>query len=383
MKSKNMKNHTILFSLLMLISCSEKQKNAENDMDFKLTRDTVVIDANGSIINLKYGLTNPELSQDGKFLYHYTHGEAKFDKIDLENMILDETLQFEKEGPNGMGRYIGGYALTSDDQFMIWSYGLHAIFDQTGKKVRDLKLSDIAPETGGSEVFPIRLMIHPNDLNQLFGLYVKWEGYQYFLLKFDLENETFNKILLPETEKLDDYQMEIEHDGRPAGGFGPKPMVNNIVDNKIVLTSGPFNEAYIYDINLDTLYMVSWNSELTGNQNEYKLPKTVEMGEAEMHRKKYNESINFLPPRWDPVSKRFIRLSYKTIFGEEMNEYGEAKEIGADVFLTVMDKNFNIVKETFLENYRKNPRMHFYKDNKIWLYENIEDELGFIRITVD
>jgi hypothetical protein len=27
--------------------------------------------------------------------------------------------------------------------------------------------------------------------------------------------------------------------------------------------------------------------------------------------------------------------------------------------------------------------MHFYKDNKIWLYENIEDELGFIRITVD
>jgi hypothetical protein len=378
-----MKNHTILFSLFILISCSGKQTDSGEEMDFKLTQDTVVINANGNIINLKYGLTHPELSQEGKFLYHYTYGEAKFDKIDLDNLILHETLQFEKEGPDGIGRNLGGYALTSGNQFMVWSYGLHALFDQTGKKVKDLKLSSIAPETSGSEVFPFRLMLHPNDPNQLFGLYIRWEDYQYFLLKFDLENETFDKILLPETEKLDDYQMEIEHGGKPAGGFGPKPSANTILDNKIVLTYGPFNEAYIYDIGLDSLYLISWDSKLTGNQNEYKLPKTVEMEQAEEHRKKYNESINFLPPMWDPVSKRFIRLSYKIIYGEDLNEYGEAIEKGADVFLTVMDKNLNIIKETFLENYRKNPRSHFYKDNKIWLYENIGDELGFIRITVD
>jgi hypothetical protein len=378
-----MKNHAILFSLLILISCSKKQANSEEDMGFILTQDTVVINAKGSIINLKYGLTNPELSPDGKFLYHYTHGETKFDKIDLENLILAETIQFEKEGPDGIGRFMGGYALTAGNQLMIWSYGLHALFDQSGKKFRDLKLSDIAPETGGSEVFPMRLMLHPNDPNQLFGLYIRWQDYQYYLLKFDLENETFEKILLPETEKLYDYQMEIEHGGKPAGGFGPKPYANTIIDNKILMTYDPFNEAYIYNISLDSLYLVTWDSKLTGNQNEYKLPKTVEMEQAEEHRKKYNESINFLPPKWDPVSQRFIRLSYKTIFGEDLNEFGEAKEIGADVFLTVLDKNLNIVKETFLENYRKNPRSHFYKDNKIWIYENIGDELGFIRITVD
>jgi len=378
-----MKNYAILIPLLVLFSCSENKTNSEDSMDFNLTQDTVMIDPDGSIINLKFGFNYPELSKDGKFLYHYTHGEAKFDKINLESLILEETLQFEKEGPDGMGGYIGGYALTSDDQFMIWSYGLNALFDQTGKKVRDLKLSKIAPETSGSEVFPIRLLKHPTDPNKIFGLYVKWEDHQYFIIKFDLENETFNKILLPETEKLDEYRMEIEHEGRPAGGFSPMPMATNIQDNKIVLTNDAFNEAYVYDINLDSLFLISWDSKLTENQNEYKLPKTVELEQAEEHRRKYYESISFLAPKWDPVSQRYIRLSYKTKFGNDLNEFGEAEETGADVFLTVLDKNLNIVKETFLEQYQKNPRSHFFIDSKIWLYENIDDELGFVRIAID
>lgn len=48
-----------------------------------------------------------------------------------------------------------------------------------------------------------------------------------------------------------------------------------------------------------------------------------------------------------------------------------------------MDKDLNIVKEIFLEQYSKNPPSHFFVDNKIWLYENMDDELGFVRITID
>ncbi|NHE56539.1 DUF4221 family protein [Cyclobacterium plantarum] len=377
-----MKNYVIVIGLLVIFGCSENKSKSEVEPNFKLTQDTVVIDPIGGIINLKDGLNSPELSKDGKYLYHYTDGEARFDKINLDNLELEETLQFEKEGPNGMGSYIGGYALTAGNQLMIWSYGLNALFDQGGQKVRDLKLTKIAQELQGSEIFPLRLMEHPTDTNRIFGLYVKWQDYQYFMMKFDLEIESYEKVPLPETEKLHEFRMDIQHNGRPAGGFGPKPRLTNFQD-KIVLTNSAYNEAYVYDIPLDSLYLISWSSELTGNQNEYKLPKTVELDQAGEHSRKYMEAINFMEPKWDPVSQRYIRLSYKTKFGEELNEFGEAEETGAEVFLTVLDKSLNIIKETFLDRYEKRPPPHFFIDNKIWLYENIADELGFVRITVD
>lgn len=375
----------MVVGLLLFFSCSENKPQSDSNLDFDLTQDTVVIDPDpkGSIINLKDGLNSPELSKDGKYLYHYTDGEAKFDKINLDNLELEETLQLEKEGPNGIGSYIGGYALTAGDQLMVWSYGLNALFDQGGQKVRDFKLSKIAQELQGSEIFPLRLMEHPSDTNRIFGLYVKWQDYQYFMMKFDLENESYEKVPLLETEKLDEFRMAIQHNGRPAGGFGPKPRLTNNFQDKIVLTNSAYNEAYVYDIPLDSLYLISWSSEITGNQNEHKPPKTVELDQAGEHSRKYMESINFMDLKWDPVSQRYIRLSYKTKFGEELNDFGEPEETGAEVFLTVLDKDLNIAKETFLDRYEKRPPPHFFIDNKIWLFENINDELGFVRITVD
>ncbi|EPR71575.1 DUF4221 family protein [Cyclobacterium qasimii] len=377
-----MKNYAILVSLIVLFSCSENKTISEDIGEFNLSQDTVLIDPKGSIINLKYGLNSPGPTKDGEFLYHYTYGETKLDKINIKSLELEKTIQFEKEGPNGIGNYIAGFAATAEDQLMIWSYGLNAIFDENGKKIKDLNLEKIAIEVSGSEIFPIKLMLHPTDPNKVFGLYVKWEDNQYFILKFDVENESFEKILLPETEKLDEYQMKIEIDGNPAGGFGPIPFPT-LNQNKIIMTNDAFNEAYVFDINLDSLYLKSWTSQLTANQNEYKLPKTVDMVQRDEHTRKYYESINFSTPKWDPVSRRYIRLSYKIIYGEDLDENGQHEETGAEVFLTVLDENLNFVKETFLDQYRKKPRNHFFKDNKIWFYENIDDELGFVRITVD
>jgi len=95
------------------------------------------------------------------------------------------------------------------------------------------------------------------------------------------------------------------------------------------------------------------------------------------------ESINFTVPKWDSDTQHFIRLSYKTLYGEDRTDRGEPIATGAEVFLTVLDKDLHVVKETFLDRYAKVPPPHFFKDNKIWLYENINDELGFVRIAID
>lgn len=86
---------------------------------------------------------------------------------------------------------------------------------------------------------------------------------------------------------------------------------------------------------------------------------------------------------WDPISQQFIRMSYKNTYGEDLDEYGSPKVLNSEVFLTLLDKNLKIIKETELKNYTKEPSKYFFIDNTIWLYENIDDELGFVRIRLD
>lgn len=265
----------LISGLAFIAACSTEKKESLENFEFNLTQDTVVVDAGDGIINLQFGLSSPELSADGKYLFNYIFNQPKFDKINLETLSFEKTLEFEEEGPNGIGNYVAGYALTDKDQIMMWSYGLHGIFDQNGEKVKDLRLDKIAgDEISGSGFLPLRLIEHPQDPNTIFGLYVKWAGNEYFLIKFDLQNESFVKIPLPETERYKEFRMEIESDGRPVGGFGPSPEPITI-DDRIIMTNIAFNEAYVYDMSLDSLYTISWNSTLTENKNEAKLPKKI------------------------------------------------------------------------------------------------------------
>jgi len=86
---------------------------------------------------------------------------------------------------------------------------------------------------------------------------------------------------------------------------------------------------------------------------------------------------------WDPISQQFIRMSYKNTYGEDLDEYGSPKVLNSEVFLILLDKNLKIIKEAKLENYAKEPPNHFFLDNTIWLFENINDELGFVRMTLN
>lgn len=111
----------VICGLSFIAACSTERKESSQNFELNLTQDTVMVDAGDGNIDLQYGLSYPELSNDGKFLFNYVFNRSKFDKINLETLTLETTLQFEREGPNGMGSYIGGYSLNSEDQIMIWS----------------------------------------------------------------------------------------------------------------------------------------------------------------------------------------------------------------------------------------------------------------------
>lgn len=86
-----------------------------------------------------------------------------------------------------------------------------------------------------------------------------------------------------------------------------------------------------------------------------------------------------MPPIWDRKNQVFYRFSYQEFaFESKIKENVKSK-----VYLTVLDKDLNQLGETLVPQLIKKPAKHFAKDGKIWIYENVEDELGFVRLAFD
>lgn len=68
--------------------------------------DTVLIDPGGEFIYLNAEMRQSSLSGDHKFLYNYNERELTLEKINLDELALEKKIQYEKEGPNGLGSFI-------------------------------------------------------------------------------------------------------------------------------------------------------------------------------------------------------------------------------------------------------------------------------------
>lgn len=77
-----------------------------------------------------------------------------------------------------------------------------------------------------------------------------------------------------------------------------------------------------------------------------------------------------MPPFWDNESRYFYRFSYTENEGK------------ATVYLTAYDEELNQIGETLVPELTKRPAKHFAKDGKIWIYENLNDEMGFVRLAM-
>ncbi|NHE55379.1 hypothetical protein [Cyclobacterium plantarum] len=55
---------------------------------------------------------------------------------------------------------------------------------------------------------------------------------------------------------------------------------------------------------------------------------------------------------------------------------------GAAVFLSVLTKDFSLIAEYHFQSMDARPPFHFSKDGKLWLFENLEDEMGFVRMDI-
>jgi hypothetical protein len=371
-----MKNLSFVFALMLLWSCGNKN-GKDGSFDFSVEIDTVLVDSKGEILMAGAHLHVFELSNDKKFLYDFDGSTYQIEVIDLDNLVLDRKIKLEKEGPNAIENPNGIFDL-GDGQFLFSNFNSWTILKQDGQKI--FKFNYEKEKLSGDSLFG------KEDLNPNY-FFLKGKKEFYTIIEqidqnsttiglVNLDTKTLKRYEIPQLEKLKDFRVLFSIAGSTVSS---KPLVTMYLWNdQILIGNNVINELIIFDPKLDIVTVKTFESNLTPNQ---KTPnEKIETGSIEeliAAGKKLNEQIEFGKLNWDPITKRFYRMSSISLpkpEGETINK--------ADVFLTVFDKGLNMIGEVKVEGYKKPPSNNFFKDGAIWIHENVNDELGFIRIKV-
>ncbi|MEX2566804.1 MAG: DUF4221 family protein [Cyclobacteriaceae bacterium] len=374
-------HHFSYLILILLLSCEGKTNI--NGLDYfsnlKFSFDTVMIDPGDGIIFLKYQLLNADLGKDGKYIFNFNENDHTLEKINLDELRLEEKLPFEKEGPNGTGT--GGVSMRvhNENQITMTDFDHTALFSLGGEKLMTIYFENFSigvAGTNGGELLRSNTVID-TDANRLYVLIYRYKNEKYALGILYLEEFEVARLELKSFEEVSNYSF-IYSNSR-GNIIVNAPEVNIEKFDKIVILSNEITSTLMwYDIEMDSLFFKSYNSQLAANQKEkdyIKKHETVEEFKAEY--RIFKQEINFLPPFWDQQGECFYRFSYQEI------ENTDGDRIRSKVYLTALDKDLNILGEVLVPQLNKKPGKHFAKDGKIWIYENMNDEMGFVRLGME
>ncbi|MCL6258556.1 DUF4221 domain-containing protein [Aquiflexum sp. TKW24L] len=378
-----MKNLLFAISMLFLFSCSSNTEKKADFSQMTFSLDTVMVDSKDEILNLKSGLWSSDFSTDKKYLYNFSSYDHSIEKIDLDLLEFVGRFPFEKEGPNGIGDYIGLIQYLPAERFYINSNLKNGIFNLQGVKVGDLNFK-YEELQGDSLPIQNRLaygFVFDEKPNQIIGVFRDWFNSETTFGILDVRQKTYLDKAIKEFDFLKNFTTVLNGDqGYPIAIIVPWVWANK-ENGKIIIGNNASSDLYIYDFASDSLWFETFESRLTANRKTGTYPaEAASKEEFDVLNKTFGEGITFMNPVWDPAKQVYFRFSFLQEFKEEEGKSVNEKAV---VYLSILDQDFNLVSETVVDVLDKRPNFHFVKDGKIWIFENIDDEMAFIRLSID
>jgi len=371
-----------LIILTLFWNCSPSK---ERKMDFSqptISMDTVMVDSKDEILSLKGDLMVSDLSSDTKFLYYINPMDLTLEIVDLNQLEFMRRISYEEEGPNGLGRFPMQFQVLSDEQFFIGSFTHRGIFDLDGNKIRNLnfKIDELSGGNIGPSYFEKSLMTDPRDQSKLFSVWNDWgDGLSIFGL-IDIQAKTFKEFPIPEFDYLSEFRMVFSDGGNPRAILGEQMALTGS-NNKIILSHNIGSDLYVFDVGKGNLTHKPIAHQSFPSRKSITLPSVVEsFDKFREHNRKFGEDISFTTPVWDKENQVYYRFAY---FMKNKELDGKQEPDGAEVFLIVLDQDFQLLSETPMETWSKIPSRHFAKDGKIWIFENMDDEMAFVRLSLE
>ncbi len=371
-----------LFYLLnCLFSCGEKTVDNEHrktELEFDL--DTVMIDPGNELLYLNAGLRMAAVDSERDYLYNFNPSDHTIEKINLNSKRLEDKLAFEKEGPDGVGDMVYRMDMVSDELVAFMGYVKAGIFDFKGKKIKEFPVAEVNFEgdklmDGERFEFLNTYMFEPQ---KMVGLIRNAREKTFSLGVLYSDFRKLKKVPLA-LDVLENFRFVLSSPSRIQMSLPAAYITEH--KGHYLITNEVFNTILLYDTGLDSLREINYQPILTEDRKRGKY-KQVTATEEEFNKETQGvrKEISFMAPIWDEKNQRFYRFSHKAV-NTGNTEIGE-ESYKSSVYLTVFDAGFKVIGESHIKDLSTPPGFHFAKDGSIWMYENVEDELGFVRLSI-
>jgi hypothetical protein len=374
-----MKTYIYSISLILLFSCT-KSRIEPSFEGIKYTIDTVIINSNNEPIDLTNKISISDLGNNENTLFIYNSFDHSIDKIILDSQIVKTKIPLTKEGPNGTGYNISSIKVLNDGNFFIKSSTKIGIFDSFGnlKKEIEWKSASISNDKNKKIVPRSAIMIEGN----VFGLIYNEKKKEVFLDILDTLENSISRFNIDINNAYSGYVLEIND---PNSYSFLDPMIQISLADSLVIISHEFsNDLILYNINLKEIETIEYFPKLTPASAENVLG--TQIISSEILSEKYQsflEQVRFSPPVWDKSKKIFYRLSAIKRFSDSKKEEEFIPEtLKTNVYLTIFDCQFNVKSELEIPELQSESGKYFVKNGKLWIYQNFNDELGFLVLDI-
>ncbi|WP_114748582.1 DUF4221 family protein [Pleomorphovibrio marinus] len=377
----NLSKIVFLSLCFAFIGCAEKKDIVDLSLtSLNYSLDTVMIDPGNELLHLNAGLRMATLDAERDYLYNFNPSDHTIEKINLNSRKLEDKLAFEKEGPDGVGDMVFRMDLISDELVAFMGYIKAGIFDLKGRKVVEFPIAEVNfdgdPLIKG-ERFEF-LNTYMFDSVKMVGLIRNATEKSFALGVLDSDFRHLKKVPIP-LDVLENFRFVLSSTSRVQMSF-PSATISEH-NGRYLITNEVNNTILLYHLEIDFLKEINYQPMLTEDRKKGKYTQVTET-EEEFNQETQNvrKEISFMAPIWDENNHRFYRFSHKAV--NIGNNSSKEEEYKSSVFLTVFDADFNVIAESLVEDLTKPPGFHFVKDRKIWMYENMEDEMGFVRLLI-
>ncbi|SEG23057.1 DUF4221 family protein [Algoriphagus boritolerans] len=373
--------YTIILFMVIIVGCAERANEFDNTEEI-YSIDTVRINSKNEILDIWGFLSFSDLDSEKKSIFVYNSYNHSIDEIDLEKLEFKKRQKFEKEGPNGTGDIFNEFNVLKGNRLFLKSFEKSGIFDPSGTLLQKIDWRNSIGFNGKKyNDFPKRQILVESDSSFVVGLSYDYENIEVHLDIFSIEENTVERLKLNSKTSYGDLSFRSANSGNIID-----PSIEFKYQNEKILLSYEFsNEIVVYDHHDKSLKFIDYNPKLTPKRV---IPSKIRIGaleEIQNEINSYYEQVAFYRPEWDSKSKHYFRLSSRTIFSEDIdhNIKPTDKQIKRNkVFLTVFDSEFSLVDELEIKELSEIDNDYFIKDGKLWLLINLDDELGFVRISL-
>ncbi|REG88359.1 DUF4221 family protein [Algoriphagus antarcticus] len=389
-----MKNIFILLGLLLFFcSCGKDGKNSNEAKVLSLKlEDQKIIPVNDKSANFSI-LSQVHFEESGHPLYihlNYFSSDPNYLFVNsFDDPSLDQVLEFESEGPNGVGNVTEFYFQSYDSIFLVDRYRyLVSIADSAGKVKRSYRLkSNTSNKLDEDSVLPYssskaRMFVRGNYLYipcvPDTDSYIHQYGRDNLLIKLDLETGDYTTLL--------GYPAWYQNGNYWGGPDHVLPSITPLDDLDKVLVSFPLvDSVYMLDLKTEKMKSHFWmgssnmDSPVAINYDDSQL----EPGKRFQLETDYYFSLNY-----DPFREEYWRFFYKKYDEESIDkiikrEKGEPNQTS----LIIYDKNLELIGEFEVDkNWRASGYDLFFLKEGAYISstpDSIEDQMIFRQLIVN